>query len=57
MEAAAMFAVAEFRQVPLVCLLYAGDSLAGDRWDHRSWNLHDGREPLFWLAVDTALRL
>ncbi len=57
MEAAAMFAVAEFRRVPLVSLLYAGDSLAGDTWEHRSWNLHDGREPLFWLAVEAALRL
>jgi uridine phosphorylase len=57
MEAAALFAVAEFRQVPFVSLLYAGDSLAGDRWDHRRWTRHEGREQLFWLAVDAALQL
>jgi len=57
MEAAAFLAVAQFRQVPLVSLLYAGDSLAGEEWDHRSWDLHDGREPLFWLAAEAALRL
>jgi uridine phosphorylase len=57
MEAAALFAVAEFRRVPFVSLLYAGDSLAGDRWDHRRWNRHEGREQLFWLAVHAALRL
>lgn len=57
MEAAAFLAVAQFRQVPLVSLLYAGDSLAGEEWDQRSWDLHDGREPLFWLAAQAALRL
>jgi len=57
MEAAALFAVAQFRQVPLVSLLYAGDSLASDEWDHRSWDRHHGREPLFRLAAEAALRL
>lgn len=57
MEAAALLAVAQFRQVPLVSLLYAGDSLAGDEWDHRSWDRHDGRETLFGLAAEAALRL
>jgi uridine phosphorylase len=57
MEAAALYAVARFRQVPLVSLLYAGDSLAEDEWDHRGWTLHEGREPLFWLAVQASLRL
>src|SRR5262245_11094088 len=57
MEAAALFAVAQFRQVPLVSLLYAGDSLAGEQWDHRNWIRHDGRELLLWLAADAALQL
>ena len=55
MEAAALFAVARFRGVRLACLLYAGDSLAGDRWDHRAWTKHVGRQTLFWLAADAAL--
>lgn len=57
MEAAALFAVAQFRGVPFVSLLYAGDSLAGEQWDHRDWMRHDGREPLLWLAADAALQL
>lgn len=58
MEASALLAVAAYRGVSLVPFLYAGDSLAGDEWDHRGWNdAHDVREGLFWLAADTALRL
>ena len=58
MEAAALLAVARFRGVVLGQLLYAGDSLAGDSWDHRDWvHAHDVREALFWLAMDTAVQL
>ena len=58
MEAAALLAVARFRGVVLGQLLYAGDSLAGDSWDHRDWvHAHDAREALFWLAMDTAVEL
>ena len=58
MEAAALLAVARFRGVVLGQLLYAGDSLAGDSWDHRDWvHAHDVREALFWLAMDTAVEL
>ena len=58
MEASALLAVAKYRGVRLVSLLYAGDSLAGDVWDHRGWNsAHDVREGLFWLAADAALNL
>jgi uridine phosphorylase len=57
MEAAALFAVARFRAVPLVYLLYAGDSLAGEDWDRREWQRHGSREALFWLAADACLRL
>jgi len=57
MEAASLLAVARFRQVQLGYLLYAGDSLAGEEWDHRGWQQHAGREALFWLAAEAALRI
>jgi len=57
MGAAALLAVARFRSVPLVCLLYAGDSLAGDSWEGRDWQRHDRREQLFWLSAAACLRL
>jgi len=47
MEAAAFFAVARFRRVEFAQILYAGDSLAGRRWEHRGWNRHAMRERLF----------
>ena len=57
MEAASLLAVASFRGVQLGYLLYAGDSLAGEEWDHRRWQQHSGREELFWLAAAAAARL
>jgi uridine phosphorylase len=57
MEAAALLAVAHFRRVPLVYLLYAGDSLAGDAWDDRNWQRHERREQLFWFSAAACLRL
>ncbi len=57
MEAAALLAAARFRSVPLVYLLYAGDSLAGDTWEGRDWQRHDRREQLFWLSAAACLRL
>ncbi len=58
MEAAALLAVARFRGIRLGQLLYAGDTLAGDEWDHRGWmHAHDVREEMFWLATDAAVRL
>jgi uridine phosphorylase len=58
MEASALMAVAAYRGVRLVSLLYAGDSLAADVWDHRGWHsAYTVREGLFWLAADAALDL
>ncbi len=59
MEAAAFFAVAQFRGVTLAQILYGGDSLGGDAWDHRDWikGQASTREKLFWLAAEAALRL
>lgn len=58
LEAAALFAVARYRGISLGHLLLAGDSLAGDAWDHRGWTTaHSARETLFWLAADAAIAL
>lgn len=58
MEAAALIAVARFRRIRLGLLLYAGDSLAGESWDHRDWvSAHDVRTALFWLAADAAVEV
>lgn len=38
MEAAAFFAVAQFRGVELAQILYAGDDVSGDTWDTRDWH-------------------
>lgn len=58
MEAAAFFAIAQFRGVSFAQLLYSGDNLAGDEWDHRDWQSKvSTREKLFWLAVEAALLL
>lgn len=57
MEAAAFFAIAQFRGVSFAQLLYSGDNLAGDEWDHRGWmSRASTREKLFWLAAE-ALQL
>jgi uridine phosphorylase len=58
MEAASLMAVAQFRDVPLGQVLYAGDDLSGDAWDHRSWQSQpEVRESLFWLAAEACLQL
>jgi uridine phosphorylase len=58
MEAAAFFAVAQFRGVPFGQILYAGDDISGDVWDHRHWDKQASvREKLFWLAAEACLRL
>ena len=58
MEAAAFFAVAQFRGVMLAQMLYAGDSLGGDEWDSRLWDGRGSvREKLFWLAAEACLGL
>lgn len=56
MEAAALFAVAEFRGVRLGQILYGGDNLDGDEWDSRGWQARWGvREILVELAAESAL--
>lgn len=58
MEAAALFAVARFRDVSIGHILYSGDSVATDAWESRGWmNQPTIRENLFWLAVEACLRI
>lgn len=59
MEAAAFFAVAQFREVTLGQILYGGDDVSGEaKWDHRDWYSQFGvREQLFWLAAEACLQL
>lgn len=58
MEAASLMAVAQFRNVLLGQILYAGDDLSGDAWDRRGWQSRkEVRESLFWLAVDACLEM
>ena len=58
MEAAAFFAVAQFRGVTAGQLLYGGDDVSSERWDSRHWDSRtDVREKLFWLAAEACLTL
>jgi uridine phosphorylase len=58
MEAAALFAVAQFRQVELGQILYSGDNLDGETWDSRDWDKNWSiREKLVGLAVEACLAL
>jgi uridine phosphorylase len=53
MEAAAFFAVAQFRQVQCAQLLYGGDDVGGELWDHRGWNENLGvQEMLLELCIE-----
>jgi uridine phosphorylase len=58
MEAAALFAVAEFRQVQLAQLLYAGYDVSGGEWDQRGWDLNMGvREMMLELCLEAVQRI
>ena len=58
MEAATYMAVAQYNNVDLGQILYAGDSLAGEEWDHRGWNNREKvRELMLRLALDTCMKL
>jgi uridine phosphorylase len=56
MEAAAFFAVAQFRKVELAQMPYAGDDFSGE-WSDRNWSSHDIRSRLFHLAATACLIL
>jgi hypothetical protein len=57
MEAAALFAVAQFRGIQLAQMLYGGDDVSSGEWDSRHWTTHSVREQLFWLAAEACLAL
>ncbi|HEX7555509.1 MAG TPA: hypothetical protein VF338_02710, partial [Leptolinea sp.] len=56
MEAAALYAAAQFRGVDIVQVAYAGDLVIPGQWDKRGWDERfDDRLKLFRLAVDALL--
>ena len=58
MEAAALFAVAAWRSISFGQILFAGDDLSGDEWDHRDFvHAVDVQQLLFDLAADTVCEL
>ena len=58
MEAAAFFAVAQFREVLLGQILYGGDAVLQDDWDGRKWSSREEiRRNLFWLAAEAVMEL
>ncbi len=58
MEASAFFAVAQFRGVSFGQIVYGGDLVVPEGWDHRGWiSRVDARRLLFELAVDAVFRM
>lgn len=58
MEAAAFFAVAQFRHVEFAQILYGGDDLGSETWSSRDWTKQTSvREKLFWLAAEACLQM
>ncbi|MDR3576467.1 MAG: nucleoside phosphorylase [Anaerolineaceae bacterium] len=58
MEAAAFFAVAQFRQVTFGQVVYGGDLVVPEGWDKRSWDRRTNvRQALFRLAVEACQKL
>jgi len=58
MEAAAFFAVAQFRGVTFGQILYGGDDVSSETWDRRNWDNHTtARDSLFSLSIEACLSL
>lgn len=58
MEAAAFFAVAQFRNVVAAQILYGGDDVSSETWDSRHWQKQAGvRDKIFWLAAEACLEI
>lgn len=58
MEAAAFFAVSQYRNIPLAQLLYAGDDVSGEAWDSRNWNRQESvRNRLIAAAIEIVKKL
>ena len=58
MEAAALFAVAQFREIILGEVVYGGDLVVPEGWDDRRWlKRDDARSALFEMAVKSVRKL
>jgi uridine phosphorylase len=58
MEAAALMAVAQFRNVIFGQCLYGGDDLSGSEWNNRAWQSRSEiREELFRLCAEACLAI
>jgi uridine phosphorylase len=58
MEAAAFFAIAQFRGVIVGQLLYGGYNLAAEVWDNRGWQRqYSLREKLLLIAIESVIAL
>lgn len=58
MEAAAFFAIAQFRGVEFGQILYGGDAVIPEAWDGRTWTSRvDIRKNLFWLAAEAVFEI
>jgi hypothetical protein len=58
MEAAALFAVAQYRKVKIGQILYSGDYLGGEYWDSRQWDdRREIREQLVSLSAEICIHL
>ncbi len=58
MEAAGLFAVARYRNVPLAQILYGGDDVSGKEWNSRGWEKRTSvRERLFWLSAEACFAI
>lgn len=58
MEAAAFFAVAQFREIKFGQIVYGGDLVHSDGWDGRRWHTrNDDRRLMFELAVKAVMKL
>jgi uridine phosphorylase len=58
MEAAAFFAVAQFRGVAFGQILYGGDAVIPGAWDGRTWTSRRAiRQNLFWLAAEAVFEM
>jgi len=58
MECASYLAVAQYKNVALGQLLYAGDDLSGTQWDSRNWkNKTDIRKFLLELAINVCSKI
>jgi uridine phosphorylase len=58
MEAAAFFAVAQFREIPLGQIVYGGDLVIPEGWEGRDWHKRvDDRRLMFELAAKAVLNI